>query len=224
MNNPQTEPTLTVRRLGRRDYTPVWQAMQEYTAQRHSNSPDEIWLVEHPPVFTLGLNGKPEHVLAAGDIPLVQTDRGGQVTYHGPGQLVAYLLFDLKRHGLGVRSLVSLIEQSIIDLLADYGIASQARQDAPGVYVDGAKIAALGLRIKRGCSYHGLSLNIDMDLTPFARINPCGYADLPVTQLRNLGRNENIDHVADALLAQLTRQLGYHHATTASAENLFVHD
>lgn len=222
-HNPmQTE--LTVRQLGHRDYTPVWRAMQTFNQARRADTADEIWLVEHPPVYTLGLNGKRDHVLNAGDIPLVQTDRGGQVTYHGPGQLVAYLLFDLKRHGLGVRSLVSLIEQSIIRLLADYGINSEARHDAPGVYVDGAKLAALGLRIKRGCSYHGLSLNIDMDLSPFSRINPCGYHGLKVTQLAQLGVTAGMDSVATALLEQISSQLGASLNPKAPDERLFRHD
>lgn len=222
--HPATQQALLVRRLGCRDYLPVWHAMQRFTAQRRGESPDEVWLVEHPPVFTLGLNGKPHHVLDARDIPLIHTDRGGQVTYHGPGQLVAYLLFDLKRHGLGVRSLVSLIEQSVIDLLADYGIQAQARKDAPGVYVAGAKIAALGLRIKQGCSYHGLSLNIAMDLEPFSRINPCGYEGLHVTQLSDLGIIQDVDSVAAAWLARISRCLGYHQVTPAPDEKRFIHD
>ena len=222
LKNSFEEKSLLVRRLGRRDYLPVWQAMQHFTQQRSHDTLDEIWLVEHPPVFTLGLNGKQHHVLNAGDIPLVQTDRGGQVTYHGPGQLVVYLLFDLKRHGLGVRSLVSLIEQSIIDLLTSYNIDAEARQDAPGVYVAGAKLAALGLRIKQGCSYHGLSLNIDMDLEPFSRINPCGYEGLAVTQLRTVGISDNMDKIADALLAHISNRLGYHPDFTFAEENLFI--
>lgn len=202
------KPTeLPVLQLGQKEYLPVWQAMQDFTLNRTAETPDEIWLVEHPPVYTLGLNGKQEHILDVGQIPVVQTDRGGQVTYHGPGQQVAYLMLDLKRHGLGVRSLVSLIEQSVIDLLAGYGISSVARQDAPGVYVDGAKVAALGLRIKRGCSYHGLSLNIDMDLEPFSRINPCGYQDLPVTQLRELGITDDINVITRALLKHIGKHL-----------------
>lgn len=214
--------SLLVRQLGRRDYTPVWQAMQRFTQQRTNDTADEIWLLEHPPVYTLGLNGKQHHVLNAGDIPLIQTDRGGQVTYHGPGQLVAYLLFDLKRHDLGVRSLVSLIEQSIIDLLAGYGIPAINRQDAPGVYVEDAKLAALGLRIKRGCSYHGLSLNVDMDLEPFSRINPCGYEGLAVTQLRSLGISDSMDKIASTLLNHIASQLGYHPDITLAEENLFI--
>lgn len=186
--------------------------MQQFTAQRTADTADEIWLVEHPPVFTQGLNGKPEHLLTPGTIPLVQTDRGGQVTYHGPGQLVAYVLVDLKRHGWGVRDLVNRLEQAVIDLLHDYGIAAVARRDAPGVYVAGAKITALGLRVKRGCSYHGLSFNVDMDLEPFSRINPCGYPGMPVTQLRALGVPSGLNEVADDLLKHLYIKLRYNNA------------
>lgn len=200
--------TLTVRRLGVRDYQPVWRAMQEYTERRGADSGDELWLVEHPPVFTVGLNGKPEHLLAPGDIPVVQIDRGGQVTYHGPGQLVIYPLLDLRRLKLGVRHLVTSLEQAVIDLLADYGITAVGRRDAPGVYVDGAKIAALGLRVRRGCSYHGLSLNVAMDLEPFARINPCGYPDLRVTQLSALAGPVEMAAVAQGLSVHLARGLG----------------
>lgn len=200
--------TLTVRRLGVRDYQPVWRAMQEYTERRGADSGDELWLVEHPPVFTVGLNGKPEHLLAPGDIPVVHIDRGGQVTYHGPGQLVIYPLLDLRRLKLGVRHLVTSLEQAVIDLLADYGITAVGRRDAPGVYVDGAKIAALGLRVRRGCSYHGLSLNVAMDLEPFARINPCGYPDLRVTQLSALAGPVEMAAVAQGLSVHLARGLG----------------
>ena len=200
--------TLTVRRLGVRDYQPVWRAMQEYTERRGADSADELWLVEHPPVFTVGLNGKPEHLLAPGDIPVVQIDRGGQVTYHGPGQLVFYPLLDLRRLKLGVRQLVTSLEQAVIDLLGDYGITAVGRRDAPGVYVDGAKIAALGLRVRRGCSYHGLSLNVAMDLEPFARINPCGYPDLRVTQLSALAGPVEMAAVAQGLSVHLARGLG----------------
>ena len=204
-----SQNNLVVRRLGRRDYTLTWHAMQQFTAQRAADSPDEIWLVEHPPVYTQGLNGKAEHLLTPGTIPVVQTDRGGQVTYHGPGQLLAYVLADLTRKGWGVRDLVSRLEQAVIDLLHDYGITAVARRDAPGVYVDGAKIAALGLRVKRGCSYHGLSFNVDMDLEPFSRINPCGYAGLPVTHLRALGGPADLTEVAEVLLKHLCARLGY---------------
>ena len=177
---------LVVRDLGRRDYEPVWRAMQAFTDERDPNTLDELWFVEHPPVFTVGLNGKPEHVLTPGDIPVVAVDRGGQVTYHGPGQIVAYVLLDLRRLGMGPRQLVIALEQAVIGLLAEFGLAGAGRRDAPGVYVDGAKIAALGLRVRRGCCYHGLSFNVAMDLEPFTRINPCGYPGLAVTQLTDL--------------------------------------
>lgn len=175
-----------VRKLGRVEYLPVWERMRDFTDRRTADSPDEIWLLQHPPVFTQGQAGRAEHVLAPGDIPVVQADRGGQVTYHGPGQWVAYLLVDLRRRQLGVRDLVDLIESSIIRLLEEYGIAAQTRAGAPGVYVGDAKIAALGLRVRRGCSFHGLALNVDMDLEPFRRINPCGYAGLEVTSMADL--------------------------------------
>lgn len=203
------KPELIVRRLGQRDYEPVWRAMQAYTDARTEENPDELWLVEHPPVFTQGLNGRPEHLLDPDGIPVIHVDRGGQVTYHGPGQVVAYVLLDLKRQGLGVRQLVTLLEQSVIDLLADYGISAEARRDAPGVYVAGRKIASLGLRVRRGCSYHGLSLNVAMDLSPFRRINPCGYQGLEVTQLSDLGGPADIPAIAEALLPHLVRHLGY---------------
>ncbi len=199
---------LVVRKLGLRDYLPVWQAMQRFTEARNEMSADELWLVEHPPVFTVGLNGKPEHLLNPADIPVVQVDRGGQVTYHGPGQLVLYFLLDLRRRGMGVRALVSLMEQAVIELLASYAIAAASRRDAPGVYVDGAKIAALGLRVRRGCSYHGLALNVAMDLAPFARINPCGYPGLAVTQLRALGVTEGQAAIQAKLLHIVAEKLG----------------
>lgn len=176
--------SVVVRHLGCAAYEPTWHAMQHFTQNRDADTADEIWLLEHPRVFTQGQAGKAEHVLAAGDIPVVQVDRGGQVTYHGPGQLVAYVLVDVRRAGQGVRDLVTSIENSLIDLLAQYDIAAQAKPDAPGVYVGDKKIASLGLRIRRGCSFHGLALNVDMDLQPFQRINPCGYAGLHMTQLR----------------------------------------
>jgi lipoyl(octanoyl) transferase len=198
---------ITVRRLGLQDYEPVWQQMQQFTAERTADTPDEIWLVEHPPVYTLGLNGKREHILDPQDIPVVQSDRGGQVTYHGPGQLVAYLLLDLKRRNLGIKQLVNHMEQAIIDLLAESGIQAKRRQNAPGVYVNDAKIAALGLRVRRGCCYHGLSLNIDMDLEPFSRINPCGFANLPTTQLSDLLPGATVSQTSTALLTQLQKQI-----------------
>ena len=192
-----------IRRLGVANYDPTWRAMQDFTQSRDQSTPDEIWLLEHPPVFTLGLAGKPEHVLDAGDIPVIPVDRGGQVTYHGPGQLVAYLLLDLKRRGYGVRELVRRMEEAVIGLLAEDGIAAERKSGAPGVYVDGAKIAALGLRVKRGCCYHGLALNVDMDLEPFSRINPCGYPGLAVTQTKDLGVRDSIQEVSDRLVKHL---------------------
>ena len=177
---------LVFRDLGCREYTEVWAAMQGFTADRGAETDDEIWFVEHPPVFTLGLNGDRTHVLAPGDIPIVATDRGGQVTYHGPGQLVAYVLLDLNRRGLGIRPLVELLERAVIASLAGYGLAARARREAPGVYVGDRKLAALGLRIRRGCSYHGIAINVNMDLEPFGRINPCGMRGLEVTQIADL--------------------------------------
>lgn len=191
---------LIVRRFGRRDYEPVWRAMQSFTERRDDGTPDEAWLVEHPPVYTQGMNGRPEHLLHPGEIPVVQVDRGGQVTYHGPGQAILYLLIDLRRRGIGVRHLVSTMEQSVIALLAGHGLAAEARREAPGVYVGEAKVASLGLRVRRGCSYHGLALNVDMDLAPFGRINPCGYAGMPVTDLRRLGLPLSPAEAGEALL------------------------
>ncbi len=176
-----------VRSLGCVEYEPTWRAMQDFTARRDADTPDELWLLEHPPVYTLGQAGRREHLLAATDIPLVPIDRGGQITYHGPGQVVIYVLVDLRRRGYGVRELVARMEQAVIELLAAHAVAAQRLAGAPGVYVEGAKIAALGLRVKRGCTYHGLALNVDMDLAPFAAINPCGYAGMRVTQCRDLG-------------------------------------
>ncbi|WP_428608498.1 lipoyl(octanoyl) transferase LipB [Sedimenticola sp.] len=206
---PDTTLPPLIKTLGQQPYEIVWREMQQFTATRDANTRDEIWLVEHPPVFTLGQAGKPEHLLDPGELPVIQTDRGGQVTYHGPGQLVAYLLLNLRRHGLGVRQLVTLIEQSIVDLLQEYGIAAYARQDAPGVYVDGSKIAALGLRVRHGCSFHGLSLNIDMDLEPFSRINPCGYPDLQVIQMRDLTQPAALFTVGKQLTRHILGRLGY---------------
>lgn len=204
---PSALVPVLVRRLGLVDYLPTFQAMQAFTEARTADTPDEIWLLEHAPVFTQGMNGKAEHLLAPGEIPVVQVDRGGQVTYHGPGQLVVYLLLDLRRRKLGVRQVVSAMEQAVIALLDDYGIAAEARPEAPGVYVEGNKIAALGLRVRRGCSYHGLSLNIDMELEPFSRINPCGYQGLGVTQLRALGINDALEEIAERLLGKLGASL-----------------
>lgn len=178
---------VAIRNLGLQDYESTWQNMQRFTQNRDAETADEIWITEHPPVYTLGLNGKREHLLNTGDIPVISSDRGGQVTYHGPGQLIIYTLIDIKRLNLGVRQLVTMLEQAMISALAQYGIIAAARADAPGVYVDNKKIGSIGLRIKRNCSYHGLSLNNRMDLSPFDHINTCGYAGLEVTQLADLG-------------------------------------
>lgn len=199
---------LLVRRLGQVEYEPTWRAMQDFTAQRTPETPDEIWLVRHPPVFTQGMAGKAEHVLADVGIPVVAIDRGGQVTYHGPGQVLVYLLLDLRRRGYGVRELVRRMEQAVIELLADLGIAAARLEGAPGVYVGEAKIAALGLRVKGGCTYHGLALNVDMDLAPFRAINPCGYAGMAVTQLRDLGVALTLEQVGEALLEKLVGVIG----------------
>lgn len=197
-----------VRRLGRQPYEPVWRAMQRFTDARADDALDELWVVEHAPVFTLGQAGKPEHVLAPGDIPVVQVDRGGQVTYHGPGQLVIYPLLDLPRLKIGVRDYVCRIEQAIIDTLGDWNIEAMRRAGAPGVYVADAKIAALGIRVRRGCTFHGLAFNVAMDLEPFRRINPCGYQGLQVVSLADLGGPASLDAVAPALLAHLAAQFG----------------
>lgn len=196
------------------EYEPVWESMRNFTAARSERTPDEIWLLSHKSVFTQGQAGKAEHILLPGQIPVVQIDRGGQVTYHGPGQLVAYILIDVRRSAIGVRDLVEQLELSVIDVLASYGVQAQSQRKAPGVYVNGAKIAALGLRIRQGCSYHGLSFNIDMDLAPFARINPCGYAGLEVTQLRDqidtsLDRDALMTDAARRLVQVLHKRLGY---------------
>jgi lipoyl(octanoyl) transferase len=196
-----------IRRLGRVDYAPTFAAMQGFTVTRTPETADELWLCEHPPVFTQGLSGKAEHLLADIGIPVVQIDRGGQITYHGPGQVVAYLLLDLRRRNLKVRELVAKIEQAVIDLLADCGVAAERQANAPGVYAGGAKIAALGLRIKGGCSYHGVALNVDMDLAPYQSINPCGYPGLTVTQLGDLTNERDVAKVGDALTRQLIAQL-----------------
>ncbi len=202
-------PELTVKQLGLREYIPVWEAMQSFTVRRSNETPDELWVVEHPPVFTLGLNGKSEHILDAGSIPVVQVDRGGQVTYHGPGQVIIYLLVDLRRLAIGVRQLVDHIERAVINALATLSIEAKADPQARGVYVEGRKIAALGLRIKHGCSYHGLALNVDMDLTPFERIHPCGYRGLEITQLRDFGVNLHWMTIAQLLNTHLQLELGY---------------
>lgn len=183
----ESETRALVRQLGRVEYEPTWRAMQDFTAQRTADTPDELWLLEHPPVYTQGQAGRAEHLIAATDIPVVAIDRGGQITYHGPGQVVAYVLVDLRRRGYGIRELVTRMEQAVIDLLAAHGVAAARLAGAPGIYVAGAKIAALGLRVKQGCTYHGLAFNVDMDLAPFTAINPCGYAGMAVTQCRDLG-------------------------------------
>jgi lipoyl(octanoyl) transferase len=210
---------LGFRELGQVSYEPTWQAMQRFTNERDANTADEIWLLQHPPVFTQGQAGKAEHLLFPGDIPVVQVDRGGQVTYHGPGQLVAYLLLDVRRSGIGVRELVSRIERSLIDTLASYGVIANAKPDAPGVYVDGAKIASLGLRIRNGRSFHGLALNVDMDLQPFQRINPCGYAGMAMTQLADLVAGPvDIAEVSARLREQLAKHLDYAQQQTLAGE------
>ncbi len=198
---------IAVKYLGRVDYEPTWRAMQAFTAARGDATPDELWVLEHPPVFTLGQAGRREHLLQASDIPVIAIDRGGQITYHGPGQVVVYVLVDLKRRGYGVKELVSRLEQAVIELLAQSGVAAGRKAGAPGVYVEGAKIAALGLRIKAGRSYHGLALNVDMDLAPFALINPCGYPGMAVTQARDLGIAESADEIGNRLAALLARKL-----------------
>ena len=198
---------MEVRRLGRVDYAPTFQAMQDFTASRTAETPDELWIVEHPPVFTLGQAGKPEHILQDIGVPLVHIDRGGQVTYHGPGQVVIYILLDLPRLKLKVRELVNKIEQAVIDFLAAQGLTAERRDGAPGVYVGDAKIAALGLRVRNGCCYHGLSLNVDMDLSPFAAINPCGYAGLKVTQTRDHHIPLTPQEAGEALCQHLLQQL-----------------
>ncbi len=198
---------LIIRDLGLVDYTSTWQRMQQFTDQRDDNTIDEIWLLEHPPVFTQGQAGKAEHLLFPGDIPVVQVDRGGQVTYHGPGQLVAYVLLNIKRRNLGVRQLVNLIEQSIIATLAQNQVEAYAKADAPGVYVDEKKVASLGLRVRKGCTFHGLALNVDMDLSPFSRINPCGYAGMQMVQSKDLGGPASMQQAKQQLSAQLVKLL-----------------
>lgn len=200
-------PSLLTKKLGQVEYLPTWRAMQDFTAKRGPETPDELWLLEHLPVYTLGLAGKPEHLLRATAIPVVNIDRGGQITYHGPGQIVAYLLLDLKRRNLGVKELVRRMEQAVIDLLAEYHVVAERRDKAPGVYVGNAKIAALGLRIKNGCCYHGLCLNVDMDLAPFAAINPCGYEGLAVTQCHDVGVTDNLVAVGEKLIGKLKQNL-----------------
>ena len=200
---------LIIRHLGVTPYQETWKAMSDFTEQRDENSIDEIWLVEHAPVFTQGLAGKAEHLLTNSNIPVVKSDRGGQITYHAPGQLIAYLLINIRRKDFNVRSLVSIIEQAIIEVLAESNVAAVAKPDAPGVYVDGKKIASLGLKIRKGCSFHGLALNVDMDLSPFLQINPCGYAGLEMTQCRDLGIASSVAELSPLLIEKLNQHLQY---------------
>jgi lipoyl(octanoyl) transferase len=206
-----TQNTVIVRQLGLRSYEPIWQKMQDFTDTRDDNSPDEIWFVEHEPVFTQGQAGKAEHVLAPGDIPVIQVDRGGQVTYHGPGQQMMYVLFNLRRLKIGVRELVTWLEECIVDMLKEYDIHAYAKPDAPGVYVDDSKIASLGLRVRRGCSFHGLALNVNMDMSPFMRINPCGYAGMNMVQTSELNGPSQLDEVAQGLVKHMLKRLNAEH-------------
>lgn len=201
--------SIIVRSFEQKNYLTCWEDMRTFTHQRDANTPDEIWLLEHPPVFTQGQNGKPEHILNPGDIPVVKVDRGGQVTYHGPGQLIVYILIDLNRKKFNVRQLVNCLENSVIQLLRDYEITATAKREAPGVYVDEAKICSIGLRIRRGCSYHGLALNVAMNLEPFLRINPCGYTQLKMTQLSELVGLQNNSEIHSKLINYLAENLGY---------------
>ncbi len=193
--------------LGRQAYVPLWKKMQSFTDERDETTPDEIWFCEHPPVFTLGLNAAQEHLLMPGDIEVVQIDRGGQVTYHGPGMLMVYPLIDIRRANIGVRRLVTALEQSVVDVVAEFGVNAAAKPEAPGVYVDGAKVASVGLRIRRGASFHGMALNVDMDLEPFSRINPCGYQGLQMTDLKRLGIGLGLEQTAERLLPHFLRHL-----------------
>ncbi|MEZ9147059.1 lipoyl(octanoyl) transferase LipB [Vibrio sp. 10N.286.52.C3] len=211
---------LIVKKLGRQDYEPVWKAMHKFTDERTEEDLDQVWLVEHNPVFTQGQAGKAEHVLNAGDIPVIQSDRGGQVTYHGPGQLVAYFLINIRRKKFGVRDLVTHIENLVINTLKAYNIDSAARPDAPGVYVDGKKICSLGLRIRRGCSFHGLALNVDMDLSPFLRINPCGYQGMEMAQVSQLGGPSELENVEQQLIQELVELLGYDQVDIQATSNI----
>ena len=204
----QAAPPVVTRRLGRVEYLPTWRAMQRFTEERTAATPDEIWFLEHPPVFTLGANASRAHLIAPGDIPVVHIDRGGQVTYHGPGQLVVYPLIDLKRLGLGIRDFVTALERAVIGLAAQFGITAEGRRSAPGVYVTGEKLASVGVRVRRNGSYHGLALNVALDLEPFLRINPCGYQGLRMTQLGALGGPRSVWECADALEPHLRRALG----------------
>ncbi len=212
--------TIVVRKLGLQDYEPLWRAMQQFTERRDEQTADEIWFTEHPPVFTLGLNASREHLLAPGSIPVIQIDRGGQVTYHGPGQLIIYPLIELKRGKLGVRDLVTALERTVVDVAADLNINAIARADAPGVYVDGRKLASVGLRIRRGASYHGMAFNVAVDLEPFSLINPCGYSDLELTDLNRLGVNESIEEVTERVLTHLLDNLGFTDRTITESSDI----
>ncbi|MDX1380244.1 MAG: lipoyl(octanoyl) transferase LipB [Xanthomonadales bacterium] len=217
IENPLTQ-RLLVRRLGMVDYEPTWHAMQKFTDERGPDTPDELWLLQHPPVFTQGQAGRAEHLLAPGDIPVVQVDRGGQVTYHGPGQIVAYPLIDLRRRNLGVRALVNAIEEAVIRVLAAHGVDGRRRDDAPGVYVDGRKIASLGLRVRRGCSFHGLAFNIDLDTEPFSRINPCGFQGLEVCRLADFA-DITLEQAEVKLERALADTLGYNERLVAPPDS-----
>jgi len=210
---------LIVRELGLRDYISVWNAMREFTQKRSATTQDELWLVEHHPIFTLGQAGKAEHILQTTDIPIVRTDRGGQVTFHGPGQVVGYVLLDLRRKKIGIRPLVALLEQVIIDLLADYQIVASNRCDAPGVYIEGEKICSIGLRVKQGCTYHGFALNVDLDLKPFKMINPCGFSGLKMTQLSYYQKQFSKLKLHEQLVAYMVQKLGYTSAHVSTTEN-----
>jgi lipoyl(octanoyl) transferase len=215
MSNPsqRREPAdIELRSLGRQEFEPTWRAMQRFTEERDADTPDEIWFTEHPPVFTLGQNASHEHLLAPGNIPVVQIDRGGQVTYHGPGQLMIYPLLDLKRLGLHIRGLVTALERSVVDLVREFGLEAAGRRDAPGVYVDGRKLASIGLRVRRGASYHGMALNVDVDLEPFSRINPCGFQGLEMTDLARLGVRHDLPSVAARLQRHLLRHFSRSHS------------
>jgi lipoyl(octanoyl) transferase len=211
------DPQPIVRRLGLVEYEPTWRAMQRFTDERNAATPDEIWFLEHPPVFTLGMNASTAHVLVPGDIPVVQIDRGGQVTYHGPGQLVVYPLVDLRRAKLGVRDIVTALEQSVIQLASEFGITAETRRGAPGIYVADKKLGSVGIRIRRHSSYHGLAVNVNLDLEPFSRINPCGYEGLQMTQLAELGGPDSVNRAADALEPYLLRALGFSAVARAGA-------
>ncbi len=206
---PLPSDRVLIKYLGLQAYQPIWSAMQDFTIQRNADSYDEIWLLEHPSIFTMGRNAQAEHILETSNIPIINSDRGGQITYHGPGQLVIYLMIDIKRRTLGVRKLITLIEQSIIDTLNDYQLNAYAKKEAPGVYINNAKIAALGLRIKKGCTFHGLSLNIAMDLSPFKQINPCGYKNLPIVQLSDYISDIKMSQVQQKIISYLVKNIGY---------------